>query len=181
MLICPSNELRKKAKRIRWFGIDREKKISNNWAAYRERKMTFDIQELGAKRQMNDIAAAMGIVSLDHYDDVIARRKNSFIQYQTLLAGAPGIKILGGVNDNKYWLLTVLVERRDDFARMMFERFVDVNTVHVRNDIYKIFGGKRANLPVMNELEDKYICLPIGPHVSIEDVEHICNCIKRGW
>src|SRR3990167_8870705 len=48
---------RNNAKLLRWFGIDREKKVRNHWQAYTERKMTFDIQLAGHKRQMNDIAA----------------------------------------------------------------------------------------------------------------------------
>ena len=56
MLVCPTQEEAKRAKLLRWFGIDREKKISNHWQAYKERKMTFDIEEVGAKRQMTDMA-----------------------------------------------------------------------------------------------------------------------------
>lgn len=180
MLVTDNDKDAKKARLIRWFGIDREKKTNNNWQAYRERKMTFNIELLGTKRQMNDIAAAMGIVGLKYYDEVLDYRRRLFDIYRDRLSGLDGISLVDG-EENKYWMCSVLVERRDDFAKMMFLNDVDVNTVHVRNDIYKIFGGRRADLPVMNRLEEKYICLPLNMNVTEEQVNFICDCIKAGW
>lgn len=180
MLVCPSPDEARQAKLMRWFGIDREKKIANNWQAYQHRKMTFDIEVAGTKRHMTDMAAAMGMVGLEDYEDVISHRGDLWATYATKLMNVPGIKVLDGP-DNTFWLATVMVDRRDDFARMMFEGDVDTNVVQVRNDIYKIFGGKRADLPVMNEVEEQYLSLPLGMHVTVEDVEYICDLIKKGW
>lgn len=180
MLICPTERLRNEAKLQRWFGIDREKKVKNNWQAYLERKMTFDIKFPGTKRHMNDIAAAMGLVGLQHYHQVIEYRGKLFRLYKERLKDIDGITVIDGP-ENTYWLMTILVERRDDFARMLFEADVDTNIVQVRNDIYKIFGGQRTELPVLNELEYKYISLPLGMHITEDDVNYICDCIKRGW
>ena len=129
---------------------------------------------------MNDVAAAMGIIGLQHYEEQLWHREELFDLYQERLAGEPGIKLLS-CPGNKFWLCTVLVERRDDFARMMYEADVDTNVVQVRNDIYKIFGGVRENLPVMNELEEKYISLPIGMHIDPDQVNYICDRIVEGW
>ncbi len=180
MVVCRNEEDAHKSKLLRWFGIDRAKKIANNWQAYQERKMTFDIEVAGTKRHMTDIAAVMGLVGLNHYKDVISYRTQLAMLYKDLLALVPGIRVVDGL-DNKWWLFTVLVDRRDDFAKMLFENSIDTNVVQVRNDIYKIFGGQRADLPVMNSLEDKYLSLPLGMHVSIEDVHYICDTIKKGW
>ena len=180
MLVCNNESDAHRAKLLRWFGIDRDIKIANNWQAYRCRKMTFDIEELGTKRHMHDVSAAMGIVALKHYYEVVAHARSLFCLYASHLTNVPGIKIIDG-NSNTCWLFTILVDRRDDFAKMLFEADVDTNVVQVRNDIYKIFGGVRADLPVMNEIEEQYISLPIGMHITEDHVEYICNCIKGGW
>lgn len=180
MIVMRTEAEARKAKLLRWFGIDRERKIANNWQAFKERKMTFDIELAGTKRHMNDIAAVMGIIGLLHYDEVLAHRKRLFNVYRSRLTHNPDIWIIDGL-ENKYWLCTVLVNHRDDFARMMFEADVDTNVVQVRNDIYKIFGGKRADLPTMDHLEDKYLSLPLGMHVSEEEVHYICDQIEKGW
>lgn len=180
MLVVHSPREERIAKLMRWFGIDREKKIANNWQAYRNRAMTFDIEVLGHKRQMTDIAAAMGIVGLRHYYEVINYRKSIFGIYKERLSNLPGVRLVDGFG-NTYWLATLIVDRRDDFAKKLFEADIDTNIVQVRNDIYKIFGGKRADLPVMNLLEDKYISIPLNMNVRAEDAEYICNVIKGGW
>jgi dTDP-4-amino-4,6-dideoxygalactose transaminase len=64
---------------------------------------------------------------------------------------------------------------------MLYENGVETNIVQVRNDTYKVFGGIRQDLPVMNELEFKYLSLPLGMHVREEEVRYICDLIKKGW
>ena len=85
MLTCSNAKDADKAKLLRWFGIDREKKIKNNWQAYTQRQITFDIEMLGYKRQMTDIAAAMGLAGLLHYDRIIAHLGKLFNLYKKLL------------------------------------------------------------------------------------------------
>ena len=63
----------------------------------------------------------------------------------------------------------------------MDDNKIDTNPVQLRNDTYKIFGGKRADLPVMNSIEEKYISLPLHMKVTEDDVEYICRTIKKGW
>lgn len=180
MLVVHSNKEEHDAKLLRWFGIDRAKKIANNWQAYRERAMTFDINLPGTKRHMTDIAAAMGIASLRYYDQVIAHRKKIFDIYRAELAGMDGIRLVDS-HLNTYWLATVLVERRDDFAKMLFEADIDSNMVQIRNDIYAIFGGKRTDLPVMNKIEDKYISIPLTMGTTEENAHYIVDKIRGGW
>ena len=180
MLTCPNEESYRTAKLTRWFGIDREKKIANNWQAYKERSMTFDIEVMGYKRQMTDIAAAMGIAGLKYYDYVLEHREKIFNLYKEKLAKVSGIKFVDG-KVNTWWLCTVLVEKRDEFAKMLFENGVDTNLVQIRNDLFTIFGGKRVELPVMDAVEGKYICLPLNMETTEENVEFICDLIKKGW
>jgi perosamine synthetase len=179
MLVCPTKETYDKARLMRWFGIDREKKIDNNWQCYKNRQMTFDVEIMGYKRHMNDIAAVMGIEGLNKYDQIISHRKELFDTYRKGLKGIDGIKLIDG-DVNTYWLCTVLVENRDEFARVLFSHYIETNMVHLRNDIYKVFGGKEV-LPVMDKIESKYLCLPLNMKVTVEDVEYICDIIKRGW
>jgi dTDP-4-amino-4,6-dideoxygalactose transaminase len=170
-----------KAKLLRWFGIDRNKKILNSWQCFRERQMTFDIDLLGFKRQPNDVAAAMALVGLKHYNEILEHRRKIFNIYKTELANIDGIKLIDG-EENVYWLATLLIEKkRDEFAKLLFENDVDSNLVQVRNDIYHVFGGQRLDLPIMNKIEEKYISIPVGMNISAENAEKIVDVIKNGW
>lgn len=179
MLVVKNEDEYRKAKLMRWFGIDRERQIPSTWESYRTRMMSFDIDLLGGKKQMNDIDAVMGLAGLAHYDRIMAHRNKLAKIYKEMLFDAD-IQIIDAPV-NTWWLFTVLVERRDDFARMLYDWGVETNIVQRRNDVYTIFGGKKADLPVLNSIEDKYISLPIGMHVQEDDVAHICKKIRKGW
>jgi dTDP-4-amino-4,6-dideoxygalactose transaminase len=135
--------------------------------------MTFDIEIVGYKRQMTDIAASMGIAGLERYDTVIFYRKNLFELYKRLLK----YPVIDG-RHNTYWLCTVLVHGRDKLAKRLLKNGIESNLVQVRNDAYKIFGG-RKRLPVMDEVEDNYISLPLHMNVTEQDVVKICNIINE--
>jgi dTDP-4-amino-4,6-dideoxygalactose transaminase len=173
MLTVNDEKEYKQAKLMRWFGIDREAKARNDWQPYKKREMTFDIEIVGYKRQMTDIAASMGIAGLERYDTVIFYRKNLFELYKRLLK----YPVIDG-RHNTYWLCTVLVHGRDKLAKRLLKNGIESNLVQVRNDAYKIFGG-RKRLPVMDEVEDNYISLPLHMNVTEQDVVKICNIINE--
>lgn len=172
MLTVNNEEEYKKAKLMRWFGIDREKKKEKNWQAYQDREMTFDIEILGYKRQMTDIAAGMGIVGLKHYDEIIAHYKKLFNLYKGLLK----VPVIDAKN-NVYWLCAVLLENRDEVAKILFDNGVETNLVQIRNDAFKIFGG-RVSLPNMDWVESRYLCLPLNMKITEENVYKISNLIN---
>jgi len=49
----------------------------------------------------------------------------------------------------------------------------------VLKQIHKDFGGKKLNLPNMNWVETRYLCLPINPKITKSDVRYICAKIKE--
>jgi len=53
--------------------------------------------------------------------------------------------------------------------------------VHVRCDIYPIFGGKKLDLPGMNEVEQEYVSIPLHNRLTDEDVGKVIKTIKAGW
>ena len=73
MLCIKNKNLIKKAKRIRWFGIDREKKQKATWEN--------DIFEIGYKYQMTDLGASVGLDGLNEFNRVLKHRKNIFNIY----------------------------------------------------------------------------------------------------
>lgn len=178
MLVVKNNDDYRNAKLLRWFGIDREKKKACDWQAFREREMLFDIELPGHKRQMNDIAAAMGIAGLEEYDKIIKQREEIFNVYQSIKMD--GLTLIDG-EENVYWLATFLVEDREGFIKKLYDHNIETNVVQARNDIYQIFGGKRQDLPNMNWAEDRYISIPLHNKMSVEDALYIKEVIKEGW
>lgn len=176
MLVLKDSSLAEKARRVRWFGIDRVAKQMGNWDN--------DITEIGYKYQMNDIAAAMGLSSLAEFDIVLALRQKLFKRYSDNLQGTPGLQIIGdGYTDREHaaWIFTVIAENRLDLQTKLRSHHIESNQVHYRNDRYTVFGGRRENLPNMDRIEEKYLVLPLHPKISIEQVDKICDVIRSGW
>ncbi len=179
MLTIKNPQLEDKAKRIRWFGIDRKAKQESLhqgiWAG--------DIWELGWKYQMTDIAAAMGIEALKIIDQTLAHHRELFEAYRKGLKGIPGIYFIGDdkIHQSSCWLATVIVEHRDSLRAKLLQHGIESDPVHYRNDRYSIFGGRVDDCPNMDALEDKYLVLPKHFHLTVEDVGRICDIIRSGW
>ena len=178
MLIVKNKELIDKAERVRWFGIDRKAKQAGIWEN--------DITEIGYKYQMTDISAAMGISSLQEFDEVSALRKKLFQVYSSELAGYDRVQIVGNdFTDREHaaWLFTIIVEDRFRLQEKLRENKIESNQVHFRNDRYSIFNDftRGKEFPNMDLIEDKYLVLPLHTMMNENDVRRICSIIKSGW
>lgn len=174
MLVLSNEKEYKRAKLLRWFGIDRESKEKNNYQAWKKREMTFDVYEAGFKFQPTDIDACFGIAAISDLKKVIEYRQKLVKFYRKNLTNK--CKIIAG---GSCWLMGILTEKRDELAEYLTEKGIDNNLVHLRNDIYHLFGGKRQNLPKMNEMENKYLYLPLNPKITKKDVCYICNEVNN--
>jgi perosamine synthetase len=58
---------------------------------------------------------------------------------------------------------------------------IESGQVHYRNDRYTVLGGRRDDLPNMDAIEDNYIVLPLHSHMTEENVNYVCEVIKKGW
>jgi dTDP-4-amino-4,6-dideoxygalactose transaminase len=163
-------------KRLRWFGIDRTSKQLGIWEN--------DIKEIGYKYQMTDIGAALGIAGLEDFTSILEIRQQLLRRYHENLATNSKVKILGKLASDRThaaWLMTIAVENRRVLQKLLLDHGIESNQVHYRNDRYSIFGGRRENLPNMDMLEEKYLCLPLHTKMSIEDVDRVCEVINSGW
>lgn len=175
MLTMQNENDYKRAKLMRWYGLDREFKGDIYWK--------YQIKEIGYKYHMNDVTATILDVQLDKFEEVLSRRKSIADRYLKELNNVPGLTLLERKPDrvSGNWLFTVQVENRDDFQKKLADNGIESHMVHVRNDICPIFGGKRQDLPVMNKVEDKYISIPLHNHLTNDDVTKVIETIKSGW
>ncbi len=174
MLVVQDKEVYERAKRLRWFGIDRDSKEKKNYQAWEKREMTFDIDEPGFKMQPTDIDACFGLAAFPYLDELIAHRKKLADTYRAHLP-KQAVVLAGG----SYWLFGVFVPNRDELAPYLLERGIDNNLAHLRNDIFSVFKKFRSPCPKMDELEGQYLYLPINHKVSEKDVKYICKIITE--
>ncbi|MFZ1750584.1 MAG: DegT/DnrJ/EryC1/StrS family aminotransferase [Saprospiraceae bacterium] len=176
MLLVPE-DVYEKAKRLRWFGIDRSAKQMGIWEN--------DIIETGYKYQMTDISAAMGLAALDEFDETLRHRQSLFKAYEDRLSNISDVKFIGGKytdREHAAWMCTIHIEDRKGLWKKLRENQIESSQVHYRNDRYSIFGTLKEGLyPNMDAVEDKYLVLPLHTKMSAQHVEMICNTIQEGW
>jgi dTDP-4-amino-4,6-dideoxygalactose transaminase len=172
MLVLRNEDDYRRAKRLRWFGIDREAKKRADWRCLVNHQMAMDITEPGYKFHMNDIAAAMGIVGLRHSDELLRQRQLLCDTYQFAIEDEV---IYGGA----CWLFAILTDQRDATMEYLRAHGVECDPVQLRNDAFKVFGGRRSDLPNMDRLEDQYLYLPLHPHVTLDDIDYITEALRQ--
>ncbi len=169
-------ELFEKGKRLRWFGIDRTAKQKGIWEN--------DITEIGYKYQMNDISAALGIASLEEFDETLKYRQKLFDVYFNRLHKISGIEFLGKPSQDRThaaWMCTILSEERKNIYKLLRENNIESAQVHYRNDRYSIFGGRNfSDFPNMDFVEDRYLVIPLHTKMTVEDVNRVCDVIEKG-
>ena len=176
MLCIKNKKLLDKARRIRWFGIDREGKQKGTWKN--------DIYEVGYKYQMTDIGASIGFESLKNFKKVINHRRKIYEIYLNELSKNNNIICVQDDDKRKKhaaWLFTILLEKKDFLQKKLREKGIETNQVHFRNDKYSVFKKfvKNSKFPNMDFIEDKYLVLPIHHKVKTSDVKYICQLINK--
>jgi dTDP-4-amino-4,6-dideoxygalactose transaminase len=142
-----------------------------------------NIVDWGYKYHMNDINAVVGLHNMNMANENISKAIANAKYYEEQLSDFNGIELTQMKDDrlSSYWLFTVLVEDRLSFANMMGSHGVAVSRVHERNDKHTVFNQYRKELPILESVIDKMICIPVGWWVTEEDREHIVEAIKGGW
>lgn len=175
-LLCKSEDDFNKARKMKWFGMDRENNSGKN--IYLQ-----DIDDYGFKGNMNDITAAIGIEQMKHIDDIIKKHNRNGELYSKLLTGVPGIKLIRREKDNygAYWAYPLMAENRDGFEKKLKSEGIASGQIHPRNDIYSIFKSSKRDLPHVDQFSKVDVSLPCGWWVEVKEVQRICDVIKKGW
>ena len=175
MLVFKDKSIVEKAKRLRWFGIDRLAKQSGTWKN--------DIKEIGYKYQMTDIGAALLLESIKEFSKIASHRKLIFNTYKKILSKNKNVTVVDS-SDGKghvHWLFTILVEQKDYLQKQLRLKLIETNQVHFRNDKYSIFKKftKNKRFPNMDSVEEEYLVLPIHTKVTLNDAIFIAQTINK--
>ena len=175
-LLVPYQQLYRRAKLLRWYGIDRE---SNR----KDFRCEDDIPEWGYKFHMNDVAATVGLTNLQYTDDLLKTQRGNAKFYDDSLAGVDGVTLLerDPRMDSSFWIYSLLVDRKQEFMDWMKECNIMVSQVHERNDIHSCVREFKTHLPTLDTIKSRLISIPVGWWVTQEEREYIVDCIKKGW
>ncbi len=173
-LVCPGEKEYKRAKLLRWYGIDRE----NNRKDFR---CEADIPEIGFKFHMNDVSAAIGSVNLVGLQTSINRSRECAQYYNRNLRTNKKVRLIPYYPGASYWIYTMFVKDQDKFMEKMKKNGIMVSRVHERNDIHSCVKKFKCSLPNLDRIVKEMICIPCGWWVTDEDLRKIVRTIDEGW
>jgi dTDP-4-amino-4,6-dideoxygalactose transaminase len=173
LFTCLSKNHWQRARRLRWFGIDRGKP---------GRAFDDDLTEAGFKFHMNDIAAAIGLAQLEDLPEIIRRRREIARFYESELQEFAFQKT-GYDATSSYWLFTLKTDHRDEIITTLDKNCIDASPVHCRNDAYTAFVQctlARDSLASADLFDRQMLCIPVGEWLTDEDTEKIVQCLRKG-
>ena len=172
LLTCQSKNIWQRAKRLRWFGIDRAKP---------GRAFDDDLTEAGFKFHMNDIAASMGLAQLEDLAGIIHRRREIAAYYESELKDFHFQQVTYDAK-SAYWLFTLKVENRTDFIDILDQKGIDASPIHCRNDTYTAFtqntlgSDELINTAIYDQ---QMLCIPVGEWLTDENSQQIVSALKQ--
>jgi dTDP-4-amino-4,6-dideoxygalactose transaminase len=175
-LVCPSPEITDRARKLRWFGLDRRSKT--------DFRAGQDIDEAGYKFHMNDIAATIGLANLDVAQAaLVTHRANASAYFHAFCDKEvyPRITPPPLHPGSSWWLYTILVEDRQGFQRFMFERGIETSQVHRRNDEHPAFPMRSpVSLSGLDHFATHQVSIPVGSWVSPAAATEVIDAV-RSW
>lgn len=171
LLVLKSSADYTRAKKLRWFGLDKSTPRLQN-----------DIKEVGYKYHMNDVNATFGLVQLDFLQENVNKYIENGLFFDNALTNINGIKVIKYHDNTKpsYWLYTAIVERRDDFIEYMKSNGVICSPLHLRNDRHSIFEDG-SHLNGLESFYTKFIHWGCGWWIDENERTKIVDLIKKGW
>ncbi len=152
----------------------------------------YDVCACGYKCNMTDVAAAMGLVELDRYDEKILKRRKEIFNAYTQAFGPDGrfqipeYETAERTSSCHVYALRVngiSEARRDAIMQRIFEQEVSVNVHFIPLPMltaYKNMGYNISDYPVAYDNYSREISLPVYYDLTDEQVRQVCKAVRIG-
>lgn len=178
MIVSNNPELLKDVKAFRWVGIDKD-----NWKAAKSYVDTnkdamhwfYEINLLGYKYNMNDLAASIGLVQLKKLKKMNARRSQIIRMYMNGLKGHGKIQPLLPFEPEiyVYQMFGIRTENKDDLILYLKSKGIATGCHYTPLTMQPLFAPWKNHCPVAESEYYKMITLPLHADLTDEEVNFI--------
>lgn len=180
MLYFNTPELRKKADRWLYFGLETKSGYENSVA---QKWWEFDISSFGHRAIMNDVTAAMALEQLKKLPMYMEKRKHVSDFYYENLKQFSWLElppVLPDYVETSYYFYHVQITngKRDQFAKFLREN--GIYTTYRYYPLHRVPGyGVTGEFPNADYAADHTLNLPIHQSISDQDLEYILEKVKE--
>ena len=147
---------------------------------------SMDVDVLGGKFNLTDIAAAIGLGQLKRLDEFTARRRALVQRYFAGLDPALGLQLplADFVNSNWHMFQVLLPEGtgRGAFIAGMREKGIGIGVhypaLHLFS-LYRAMGFKPGDFPQAERIGAATVTLPLFPAMQDADVDRVCAALRQ--
>jgi perosamine synthetase len=179
MFTTGDDQVAERVRKLRWMGISR-----GTWDRFNNghpgRAWEYEVEEVGFKYGMNDLAAALGLVQLGKLERANALRRAAVARYREALEGVEGIELLdqraGG--QSAHYAMIIKADQRDALCDYLAERGIESAVHFYPNHLLPIYQPYAARLPVVEAEWRRILTIPLYPHLAAEAQERVIGCIR---
>jgi len=184
MMVTNQPELFKNVKAMRWVGIDKDNwKTSQAYTQANKDAMHwfYEINVLGYKYNMNDLAASIGLGQLERLPEMNARRSEIIKQYMEGIKNIDGVEpLLPYEPDNYvYQMFGIRAEKRDDLMIYLKSQGVATGCHYTPLSIQPLFKPYAGDCSYIEKEHNKFITLPLHADLTEEEVEYVVKKIRE--
>lgn len=177
MICCKNQKDDELARQLSWHGI-----TQNTWERTQMgRNWDYGVDWIGNKFHGNSIAAAVGLVGLKYLDEDNDRRRSVSTYYSLNLREEYNIIHQPITSSHHLFQVTVPLYRRNSIIAHAREQGVQLGVHYRTNTDYPMYAYGEDDCPVATELSSQLISLPMGTHLTNDDVEKVIEVINDAY
>ncbi len=171
-------------KRMRWVGMNKDtwKRFSEGGSAGANYSWYYEVDCLGFKYNMNDIAASLGLCQLKKLDAFNARKREIIKRYTAELAGVGDIHIPKyDTERGGYWLYIIHTDQRDRLFEYLQEQGITCGVHFMPTHLHPYYKERypETSLPVAERVWKRIITLPIYYSMTEEEQGYVIEKVKE--
>jgi dTDP-4-amino-4,6-dideoxygalactose transaminase len=138
--------------------------------------------ELGINGKNSEFHAAMGLVNLDHIQNIIAQRKQLTEAYQEGLSNFSHVQpVWHKDSEPNYAYFPILLASENQLLAV--QKKLEEHQIQTRRYFYPSLASslpylEPINLPVTEEIASRVLCLPLYFDLTLAEVSKICEVIN---
>lgn len=179
MLVTNNEGWAKRAKRLRWLGINSETADRANKDQY---TWKYEIAEVGYKYQLCDVLAALGVAQLKRLDKMNAKRKEITKTYNKAFKDIDWIRIpveKEYANSSNHNYVIKVDKDREKLILHLKKNGIAAGVHYIPAYMHPVFKNIKAKCPVADKVWGKLVTLPLFPDMTNEEVEKVIRVVKE--
>ncbi|MEI6141746.1 MAG: DegT/DnrJ/EryC1/StrS family aminotransferase [Mariniphaga sp.] len=183
-MICSNDpDLLKDVRAMRWVGIDKDNwKTALSYVDANKDAMHwfYELNVLGYKYNMNDLAASIGLVQLGKLPAMNNKRAKIISNYLEGLNNISGVEPLLPYEPGKYvyQMFGIRVNNKDEMILHLKSKGIATGCHYTPLSVQPLFSKWGHNCPYIEKEIDRCITLPLHTDITQENVEYIIEQIR---